>query len=121
MSADELRALAVRGIAIGAHTVGHPHLTLLDPDSQVREIAESRRVLERIGGVPVTHLAYPYGAFDETTAISASDAGITHAFTCEPRALATGQAPLRLPRLDPQESRLDRFIARVALSLVAHV
>ena len=120
MSADELRALALRGIALGAHTVGHPHLPLLDRDSQVREIAESRRVLERIGGVAVTHLAYPHGAFDETTATSANDAGITHAFTCEPRALVAGQAPLRLPRLDPQESRLDRFIARVALSLVAH-
>jgi hypothetical protein len=67
----------------------------------------------------VTHLAYPFGAFDEITAISASKAGITYAFTCEPLALAAGQAHLRLPRLDPQEPRLDRFIARVALSLAA--
>ena len=70
-----------------------------------------------IAGVPVTHLAYPFGAFDETTVTAAVEAGLTHAFTCEPRALAAGDSPLRLPRLDPQEPLLERFAARVVLSL----
>ena len=74
-------------------------------------------MLERITGGPVTHLAYPFGAFDETTIAAAAEAGLTHAFTCEPRALAAGDAPLRLPRLDPQEHALDRFAARVLLAL----
>jgi hypothetical protein len=65
----------------------------------------------------VTHLAYPFGAFDETTIAAAVEAGLRHAFTCEPRALATSDAPLRLPRLDPQAHVLDRFAARVLLAL----
>ncbi len=113
MSADELRALARAGVAIGAHTVSHPHLPRLDPDSQQREIAESRRTLERIICVPVTHLAYPFGSVDATTVAAAQRAGISHALTCEPRALVPGDTPLLLPRLDPQEPRFDRFVARV--------
>ncbi len=65
----------------------------------------------------MTQLAYPFGAFDETTVAAAAEAGFTYAFTCEPRALAAGDALLALPRLDPQEPRLDRFIARVTQTL----
>lgn len=117
MSAGELRALAGQGISIGAHTVHHPQLPRQAHATQVREMSDSRVTLERIAGVPVTHLAYPFGAFDETTVTAAVEAGLTHAFTCEPRALAAGDSPLRLPRLDPQEPLLERFAARVVLSL----
>jgi len=117
MSADELRALASHGIGIGAHTVHHPKLPTQDHATQVREMADSRVELERIAGVPVTHMAYPFGAFDEETLTAAGEAGLTHAFTCEPRALVSGDAPLRLPRLDPQDPLPDRFAARVIRSL----
>ena len=121
MSADELCALSRAGIAIGAHTVGHPHLPRLDPDAQEREIADSRRTLERIIGLPVTHLAYPFGSFDDTTVAAAHRAGISHAFTCEPRRLMPGDRSLQLPRLDPQEPRLDRFVTRVLHALTSEL
>ncbi|MBK5298378.1 MAG: polysaccharide deacetylase family protein [Vicinamibacteria bacterium] len=121
MSAGELRALAGQGISIGAHTVHHPQLPRQAHATQVREMADSRVTLERIAGIPVTHLAYPFGAFDDTTVAAAVEAGLTHAFTCEPRALAAADPPLRLPRLDPQEPLLERFAARVVLSLESGV
>ena len=117
MSEDELRELAGHGISIGAHTVHHPQLPRQDRATQAREMADSRIALERIVGGPMTLLAYPFGAFDETTIAAAAEAGFTHAFTCEPRALASGDPPLRLPRLDPQEHTLQRFAARVLLAL----
>ena len=119
MSGAELRDLARQGVDIGAHTVHHPQLPRYDRATQVGEIADSRVTLERIIGVPITHLAYPFGAFDETTVAAAAEAGITHAFTCEPRALAAGDALLALPRIDPQERQLDRFIGRVTQTLAA--
>jgi peptidoglycan/xylan/chitin deacetylase (PgdA/CDA1 family)/SAM-dependent methyltransferase len=119
MSGAELRDLARRGVDIGAHTVHHPQLPRYDRATQVGEMADSRVTLERIIGAPVTHLAYPFGAFDETTVAAAAEAGLTLAFTCEPRALAAGDARLALPRLDPQEHHLDRFIARVTQTLDA--
>ncbi len=117
MSANELRDLAGNGISIGAHTVHHPRLPTLDHAMQVGEMADSRVALERLTGGPVTHMAYPFGAFDPTTMAAAAEAGLTHAFTCEPRALASSDALLRLPRLDPQEHVPDRFAARVLLAL----
>lgn len=119
MSAGELRALVGHGIGIGAHTVHHPQLPTQDRATQVWEMADCREVLERIAGVPVAHLAYPFGAFDDVTLTAAAEAGFTHAFTCEPRALVSGDFPLRLPRLDPQEPLPDRFAARVLGSLTA--
>lgn len=116
MTAAELRDLAGHGFSIGAHTVHHPQLPPLDHLTQLREMADSRTTLERITGGPVTHLAYPHGAFDQTTMKAAAEAGLTHAFTCEPRALEGGDDPLRLPRLDPCEHALDRFAARILLA-----
>ncbi len=117
MSAAELSVLADQGIAIGAHTVHHPQLPRQDHITQVREMADSRLVLERVAGVPVTQLAYPFGACDDTTFAAAVEAGVTQGFTCEPRALAASDSLHRLPRFDPQEASLDRFTARVMLTL----
>ena len=114
---DELRDLAGHGITIGAHTVHHPQLPRQDRATQVREMSDSRVVLERITGSSVPDLAYPFGAFDETTIAAAAEAGLARAFTCEPRAVTAADDPLRLPRLDPQEPAPDRFAARVLLAL----
>ena len=65
MTADELRQLSKAGMEVGAHTVRHLQLPALSRPEQVTEIADSRHVLERVLGTPVTALAYPYGAFDE--------------------------------------------------------
>jgi peptidoglycan/xylan/chitin deacetylase (PgdA/CDA1 family)/SAM-dependent methyltransferase len=121
MTANEVRALEGHGVAIGAHTVHHPQLPTHDRATQVQEMAGSRASLERITGRAVPHLAYPFGAFDATTMAAAAEAGITFAFTCEPRAIAAGDDPMRLPRLDPRESAPDRFAARVMLAVEAKV
>lgn len=113
MSIEQLRQLAALGISLGAHTVTHPHLPDLPGDEQVTQIVESRRTLEHVVGTPVEALAYPFGSFDEVTIASAAEAGITHAFTCEPRLLARADGPLRLPRLDLQAMTFDRFAASV--------
>lgn len=119
MNGEQLRALSGHGVAIGAHTVHHPQLPTLDYAAQVREIADSRAALERVSGAPVTQLAYPFGAFDDTTAAAAVEAGMTGAFTCEPRILSASDSRHRLPRLDPQESSPERFAARVRMAFGA--
>lgn len=113
MNGAEIRALRAAGVEIGAHTATHPNLTSLSPDAQVREMSESRAVLEGLSGTPVTSLAYPFGAFDDASVEAARQAGFAMAFTCESRAVGPADAPLRLPRLDVREQRLDRFTARV--------
>src|SRR4051812_44033634 len=49
---DELRALAEAGVEIGAHSITHPDLSLLDEEECYRELRGSRDQLEGILGAP---------------------------------------------------------------------
>lgn len=117
MAAADIARLAEYGVAVGAHTVRHPQLPRLSHADQVREIADCRDTLERIAGATVDSLAYPFGAFDDTTAAAARDAGIVSAWTCEPRAVGRSDEPFSLPRLDPHAIDMGRFTSRIEAAL----
>ncbi|HEX8090631.1 MAG TPA: polysaccharide deacetylase family protein, partial [Blastocatellia bacterium] len=62
LTRDELAALARGGLVeIGCHTVTHPALSALPPESQEREIRQSKASLEETLGCRITSFAYPYG------------------------------------------------------------
>ena len=62
MGWDELRTLAADPLcSIGAHTVHHYAVALLDADEAFAEMTESKVRLESELGVPVRTFAYPYG------------------------------------------------------------
>lgn len=48
-------------VTIGAHTVNHYNLALLEESQAHWEIAESKRIIEQRTGCSVTHFAYPFG------------------------------------------------------------
>lgn len=69
------RELAATGFHCGAHTMSHPRLAGL-PDSACRsELNDSRRLLEDRLGIEVSHLAYPFGSFDDRVRDLAAEAG----------------------------------------------
>jgi peptidoglycan/xylan/chitin deacetylase (PgdA/CDA1 family) len=78
---DEARSLADAGMEIGAHTMNHPHLTVLDADAQAREIADSRSLIERRLGTSAPGFAYPDGDHDATSVAAARAAGTAWAVT----------------------------------------
>jgi len=59
---DGLRALASKGWAVASHACSHRRLTALAPGEIARELDVSKATIEDRVGVPVTALAYPYGA-----------------------------------------------------------
>lgn len=62
MDWDELRGLSARpGVQIGAHAMSHHALARLDDEAAGREIRAGRRILQERLGLPIDHLAYPYG------------------------------------------------------------
>jgi peptidoglycan/xylan/chitin deacetylase (PgdA/CDA1 family) len=78
---DLAARLIERGMEVGAHTMNHPYLSLLDADRQRAEIAGSvRRVEERLG-VRVRGLAYPGGDYDAATLEVVEALGLEHAVT----------------------------------------
>ena len=81
LSEDELRDLARSGWEIGAHTITHADLSMLDYDACLHEIAGSREALEGIVGQPVRTLAYPFGRYGAAAMAASRDAGMLAAVT----------------------------------------
>ena len=96
---EQLGALQVAGVQLGAHTCTHPDLTTLGGDALEREIVASKRRLARELGVDATTFAYPYGA---VSAVARDIVARTFrlGFTTRLAALASEEDPALLPRLD---------------------
>jgi peptidoglycan/xylan/chitin deacetylase (PgdA/CDA1 family) len=94
---DELMELKKAGWEIGSHAHRHVRLPTLSPQQQADELGESARVLKARFG-EARALAYPYGAYDDTTLAAAKAADFTCATTTR-SGLASRDEPYRLRRV----------------------
>jgi peptidoglycan/xylan/chitin deacetylase (PgdA/CDA1 family) len=99
-----IRELASAGWTIGAHTVTHSNVALLDPAVAEAEIAGSRDALEAAIGTPVCHFCYPNSGgqhtyFGPDVSAILRKTGFRSATTSRPGALRPGADPFLLPRL----------------------
>jgi peptidoglycan/xylan/chitin deacetylase (PgdA/CDA1 family) len=80
---DQLREMAADPlVTIASHTVTHPEDLGLLPDDRLRlEIVESKRILEEQLGIPIDHLVYPSGRYNERVEGWAQLAGYHSALT----------------------------------------
>ncbi|MEM9635021.1 MAG: polysaccharide deacetylase family protein [Pseudomonadota bacterium] len=76
---DEIKSLHANGIEIGAHSLSHPELDILDSAACERELRGSKSVLEEITGSKVEAFAYPHGYASPTTRQMAREAGFSSA------------------------------------------
>jgi peptidoglycan/xylan/chitin deacetylase (PgdA/CDA1 family) len=100
----QIRELAAEGWTIGAHTVTHSNVTLVDAARAEREIAGSRDALAAAIGRPVRHFCYPnsggqHGYFDAAVTELLRRLDFRSATTSRPGALRPGADPFLLPRL----------------------
>ena len=102
MDWDEAGELVSHGHDIGAHTCGHPILSLEDSRVQLRELVESRQELAAHFQRPVDVLAYPNGQardYSKETLRLASDAGYAFAVTTRRRLAGRATPSLEVPRV----------------------
>jgi len=99
--------MAEAGVDVQSHTLTHPFLTKRRhqglSDAQYgewlrRELAESKRILEKESGKKVQFIAYPYGDYDTQVAKAVEKAGYTAALTCDFGRVRRGSDPLRMKR-----------------------
>lgn len=108
---DEVRALARRGVTIGAHADTHWPMHENQSDAWLTgQAIEARTRIEREVG-PCRFFAYPFGNKKDVGAgawRAVRDAGFTHAFTTLSGSLAAGGNPYLLPRygLGPRDSHI---------------
>ncbi len=68
LTTQELRELAADPlVTVGSHGTSHALLTELPAQAQLREFAESKRVLQEITGKEIRLFAYSHGLYDRTT------------------------------------------------------
>ena len=113
MNWDELRDHAARGIAVGSHTVSHPHLTKLSDDELRRELTESKEQIEDRLRRQCDDLAYPYGEHDTRVRAAARAAGYGRAYALRgPKSDAHAAPRLDLYRRHTVPRTLLRALSR---------
>lgn len=95
MTEQELLELDAAGVELGAHTVSHADLALLDLAACRDEIEGSRAHLQALLGHPVDAFAYPYFRFGPSALTAVREAGFASAVT---GGGLGGWDPLRLER-----------------------
>jgi peptidoglycan/xylan/chitin deacetylase (PgdA/CDA1 family) len=104
---DQIREMSDAGVDIQSHSLTHPFLTKRRHRSKTndayaqwlqKELAQSRRILEKETGRKVQFLAYPYGDYDDRVAEASARAGYTAALTCDFGRVKKGSDPLRMKR-----------------------
>lgn len=91
LTSDELRDLSKEPLAdIGAHTVSHANLALVNDQKLGFEMAFSKEHIETTTGVPAPHFAFPYGKAENAGKREfekASNMGFDLSVTTEPNVL----------------------------------
>lgn len=111
----EVRALAARGVTIGAHAHWHWPMNAAQSVDELRQQARASRarIVEEVG--TCTAFAYPFGNTDDVSPAAwqaVRDAGYSHAFTTLSGSLDGGRNPWLLPRygLAPSEPNLTALV-----------
>jgi peptidoglycan/xylan/chitin deacetylase (PgdA/CDA1 family) len=81
MDLGQLREWLAAGHLIGSHTRSHAWLPRLPPAQAREEIVSSKKKLEDLFGIPVTHFCYPYGQWNEAVRDLVIEAGYRTATT----------------------------------------
>jgi peptidoglycan/xylan/chitin deacetylase (PgdA/CDA1 family) len=99
-------------VSVESHTITHPDdLRKCDDQQLVKELTESKTVLEEKLGRKMRFLAYPVGNADGRVARVAREAGYELAFTMGPGWAGAPEDAFFVPRFAP--SRLSTVVARL--------
>lgn len=81
MTWEQLQEMTTAGMDFEAHTLTHPHLRTLPPDEALKEISDSKTILETRLGKPIVAFAYPFGEYDAAVIQMVKQAGFLSAVT----------------------------------------
>lgn len=122
MSIEQLKALGQQGFSIGAHTYDHPILEYCDEREAVREIGETREILEGVMGAPVRMFAYPNGRpyvdFASHHVNIVKKAGYSSAVTTQWGVAEVGSSVYQIPRFTPWGKDPLRILLQLSRNLM---
>ena len=104
MDWEDVRSMALAGVAIGSHTSSHKILTRIPPAEVMEEVTESRRVLQEKLNKCCDLFSYPNGDWSEEVKHSVARAGYRLAFTTAPGIWSAEADTLLIPRINISEA-----------------
>lgn len=124
MTAAGLREASGRGMEVGSHSMTHPKLSRLAPESLKEEISGSRRLLGELLGEKVDGFCYPYGDLNAGALRAVRRAGYAYACAWKTRVQHNDYDLFRTPvdeqdglrrfklklRIYPQYARITRLL-----------
>ncbi len=81
MNSEQIQEMHDAGIEFGSHFWDHIHADRQDAATIKTQLTQSKTELERIIGVPVVSVAYPYGAYNQTVLDAAAQVGYSYGVT----------------------------------------
>ena len=82
MNEEQIITLNKEGVDIGAHSVNHYKLDLLDLDDCIFEIEQSKTYLENLLNKKIKSFSYPHGRFNDNIINLVKHIGFEDAVTC---------------------------------------
>ncbi|MBI2487673.1 MAG: glycosyltransferase [Deltaproteobacteria bacterium] len=114
LSWREIRQLQSEGINFGSYSISHPDLTSIPLREALREIRESRAILEKELGIYISSFAYPYGKFNRLIEYLVGICGYDFGLTFESSLCTMSHSLLALPRIKIEDSEsLGNFAAKL--------
>jgi peptidoglycan/xylan/chitin deacetylase (PgdA/CDA1 family) len=100
MTGAQIQELAAQGFSLQSHSLYHRDLTMLDTETLVGDLVDSRKHIADVTGGAPTFLAYPYGRHDAVVRAAAKSAGFRAAFSVDCGFNRPGGDPFRVRRID---------------------
>ena len=114
MTSQEIRGLAPYGFEVGAHTVSHPILKVLDPVDAYNEIRDSKLALEGLLDEKVQLFAYPNGRptedYDRAIRDMLPEIGFIGAVNTALGVSCSASDRYQLPRFTPWRRSRSQFL-----------
>jgi len=112
ISISELTTECYKFTKFGSHTVNHNKLAELNELDAYYEIAESKKIIEKIINNEILYIAFPYGSYNDKTIDLCKKAGYKHAYTVEPSNPYTSLNSYNIGRItvDPSDWRIEYYL-----------
>ncbi len=110
LSWEDIRAMQRNNITIGSHTVSHRFLTEMSSEDIYRELADSKKILEKKTGKKIKFLSYPAGRYNEEIKSVAKSAGYEGAVATNPGKTKPFDDPYALKRIRISMNSNNLFI-----------
>lgn len=99
MTSNEVQTWIDSGMSIGSHSHTHAHLCKIAKEDMIKEILESKKILEETFHLFIEDFCFPYGEYNQTCLDELKKAGYLTATTTERGRFSSENSLLKIPRI----------------------